>query len=135
MKVVVDTNVFIVNRFKKEGARKRLIDDCIDHRVDALYTEKMRDEAARMLKKYQASKAYRKKVRDFFLSAYLIEEFPLLYVCNDPADNKFVRCAVAGDAQYIITEDKQLRALDGYSGINVRTASEFYQENNMPKVK
>jgi predicted nucleic acid-binding protein len=56
-----------------------------------------------------------------------------LNVCEDPADNMFVECAVSGGADYIISEDRHLRALEGYNGIRVRSAAEFYQESGIPK--
>jgi len=46
---------------------------------------------------------------------------------NDADDNKFVDCAIAGDAQYIVTHDKHFKSLKEIDIIKVEviTAEEF----------
>jgi putative PIN family toxin of toxin-antitoxin system len=132
-KVVVDTNVFVVARFKKEGASFRLIHDCIVGAVRALYTSKIKAETERVLEGTAASQTFMDRVDAFYYTATEVEDTIDLKVCEDPSDDMFFECAVAGCADYIISEDKHIRKLDGYGGIAVRNASEFYRENNIPK--
>jgi uncharacterized protein len=49
-------------------------------------------------------------------------------VCRDPEDMKFLECAVAGRAEYLITGDQDLRSLGSYRGITLLTAGEFLQQ-------
>jgi putative PIN family toxin of toxin-antitoxin system len=49
----------------------------------------------------------------------------LSVVRRDPADDKFLECAVAGRAAYIITGDWDLRTLGSYRRIAIVTAAEF----------
>lgn len=47
-------------------------------------------------------------------------------VKNDPADNKFLECAVAGKADYLVTGDKkQLLPLKAFGGIPIISPKEF----------
>ena len=46
-------------------------------------------------------------------------------VRRDPADNKFLECAVAGKAQYLVSGDQDLLSLRSFRGIPVVTVSEF----------
>jgi len=46
-------------------------------------------------------------------------------VCRDPADDKFLSCAVSGHADYIITGDKDLFDLKHYESIRIIHASDF----------
>ena len=49
----------------------------------------------------------------------------LQIVIEDPADDRFIECAVALKAQYIITCDKALRNIGEYMGIKILTPKEF----------
>jgi len=40
-------------------------------------------------------------------------------VCVDPADDKFIACAVSSGANIIVSGDKHLKAASGYRGITV----------------
>ena len=44
---------------------------------------------------------------------------------SDQDDHKFLECAGAGRAEYLVTGDKALRALDTYRGVTILTAAEF----------
>jgi predicted nucleic acid-binding protein len=44
---------------------------------------------------------------------------------RDPKDDKFVACALAGNASYVITVDEDILALDVLSGVRMVTPAEF----------
>ncbi len=46
-------------------------------------------------------------------------------LCDDPDDNKFLECAVAGKCKTIISGDKHLLKLAGYEGIAVLSPRNF----------
>jgi len=46
-------------------------------------------------------------------------------VCEDPDDDKFIECAVAGKCKTIISGDKHLLKLTGYQGITVLNPRNF----------
>ena len=46
-------------------------------------------------------------------------------VCEDPDDDKFLECAVAGKCKTIISGDKHLLKLTGYEGITVLSPRNF----------
>ncbi len=52
---------------------------------------------------------------------------PGVKVCRDPHDDKFIACALATGAQYVVTEDKDLLELDGYEGLRCASPAEFAQ--------
>jgi uncharacterized protein len=49
----------------------------------------------------------------------------LTVVRRDPDDDKFLECAVAGHARYLVTGDQDLRELDSFRGITILTVGEF----------
>jgi uncharacterized protein len=46
-------------------------------------------------------------------------------VCADPDDDKFIACAIASNADVIISGDKHLLRVDGFKGLRVVRPSEF----------
>lgn len=54
-----------------------------------------------------------------------VGDLPELHVCRDPEDDKFLACALAAGADYIVTEDKDLLVLDGYGGLRIITPTAF----------
>ncbi len=51
-------------------------------------------------------------------------------VRRDPDDDKFLECAVAGHARYLVTGDRDLRELDSFRGITILTVGEFLARMN-----
>ena len=54
----------------------------------------------------------------------------LAIVRRDPDDDKFLECAVAGRAEYLVTGDRDLRQLDSFRGITILTAGQFLERMN-----
>lgn len=54
----------------------------------------------------------------------------LAVVRRDPDDDKFLECAVAGRAQYLVTGDRDLRELCTFRGTTILTAGEFLERMN-----
>ncbi len=46
-------------------------------------------------------------------------------ITNDPTDNKFLACALEGNADYILSRDPHLRNLKHYQGIQIIDATSF----------
>ena len=55
---------------------------------------------------------------------------PLAVVRRDPDDDKFLECAVAGRAQYLVTGDRDLRELGSFRGTTILSAGEFLERMN-----
>jgi len=50
---------------------------------------------------------------------------PVPAYTRDPKDDKFVACAVAGDANYLITEDKDMLILEVVGDVRIVTPYDF----------
>jgi putative PIN family toxin of toxin-antitoxin system len=55
----------------------------------------------------------------------LIEPEIRIEVCIDPKDNKFLSLAVSGNASLILSEDKHLRQLHPFRGIDILSPADF----------
>ena len=48
-------------------------------------------------------------------------------VCRDPADDKFISCALSASAGYIVSGDKDLCDLRRYKSVRILTPSDFFK--------
>jgi putative PIN family toxin of toxin-antitoxin system len=59
------------------------------------------------------------------LEAEVVESKTSLNIVRDNDDDKFIECAIAGDADYIVSGDKDLREVGSYDEIEVIPPAEF----------
>ncbi|WP_079680589.1 putative toxin-antitoxin system toxin component, PIN family [Planktothrix sp. PCC 11201] len=52
-------------------------------------------------------------------------DFKSIEECRDPKDNKYLELAVSGNADYIITGDKDLLVLNPFRAISIITVDQF----------
>jgi len=64
-------------------------------------------------------------LNDIEREALFIESEVKISECRDPKDNKFLELAVAGDANCIVTGDKDLLVLNPFRGIKIISPSDF----------
>ncbi len=129
VRLVVDTNVFVEARFNhgKAVANLRLIQELVDGTLILVYSPEIKEEAERVLKEMHTPDYLSDKVCQAFLNGENVSNPRPLNTCpEDPSDNKFLDCAVSAQVPYIISKDRHLKDLDGYAGIKVLTADEFY---------
>jgi len=70
-------------------------------------------------------------VRKLLTKAEVVEPRHEIYaVKDDPDDNKIIETAVAGKAEYIITQDKHLLFLKNYANIQIMTPENFLKSCN-----
>lgn len=60
-------------------------------------------------------------------SEFVVPRVTINAIPEDPDDNKFLTCAVEGNADYIVSEDHDLRRLEKYDSIVVLRKYEFLQ--------
>jgi putative PIN family toxin of toxin-antitoxin system len=131
MRVVLDTNT-LVSALLFRGTASRLIPLWQSGRVTPLISGPILEEYLRVLA-YPRFRLTDQEVR------ILIEEEVLPFVetvrptrrllvpCRDPEDAKFLECAVAGRARYVVTGDQDLGVLGSYRRIPILTVGEFLE--------
>ncbi len=132
MRVVIDTNVFI-SSFLGKGNPKYIIDlwkkgylticlsrEIIDEYVDVLIRLGIKNEREieEMLQLFAQG----------YNSTFTAKTRTIKIVMEDPDDNKFFECAVALNAKYIISGDKQVLKVKDYCGIKVVNPKIFLTE-------
>jgi putative PIN family toxin of toxin-antitoxin system len=131
LRVIVDTNVVISGLFFG-GWPYRVLSAWRDGRIELIVSEAILEEywvvARRLGEEFPEADA-----EPFLklLSAHVaVVESPELpvQVCDDPADDKFLACAVAGGASVIVSGDRGLQRVSGYRGIKVMSPRSFSRE-------
>ncbi len=114
MKVVIDTNV-LISAFLFGGIPGRLISLWKGQHIQPLASKEIIDEYLRVLAypKFQLSSEEIK----YLLFQEILPWFEILevstgpkFIAEDPSDDKFIWCAEAGGANFIISGDQHLLA-------------------------
>jgi putative PIN family toxin of toxin-antitoxin system len=62
---------------------------------------------------------------DIISNAEIVQPQSRLNVCRDEADNKFFECAVEGQADYIVSEDRDILDVGEFRGVRAVPAAQF----------
>ncbi|MBU0573133.1 MAG: putative toxin-antitoxin system toxin component, PIN family [Candidatus Margulisbacteria bacterium] len=128
-RAVLDTNVFI--SALKKGKLRKILDLWMEDRFDVLVSDKIIKEVFEVLKrpKFNFSSLDIEELGTLiFERARIFNSEETIRICDDPDDNKFIECAVAGKANFIVSGDKDLLRIQEYQEIRIIAPSDFIKE-------
>lgn len=128
IRVVLDTNVF-VSAFLLRGRLNRIVHLVLKNAFTWLISRAILEEYAAVSSRplYHLSGEelesllYQVKERAHWVDVHT----PVSVVKQDPADDKFLACAVDGRADWIVTGDRHLLKLREFRGVRIRLPAEF----------
>jgi putative PIN family toxin of toxin-antitoxin system len=132
MIVVFDTNVWVsAMHFERRKSPPILALELARNRYTIATCNAIEAEISRIL---AAKFGWQPGEVHYRLNFFLAESIHIeikgdLRVCRDPNDDMILECAVLAGAQFIISGDKDLLALESYRGIRIVTPAEFLAEN------
>jgi hypothetical protein len=127
-RIVVDTNVFVSSFFG--GTPRRVIDLWKSGKVTVCLSPGIMDEYVEVLVRLGIARD--KEIRE--LLGLFAQGFHCIFagttpkiraVREDPDDDKFIECAVALEADCIVSGDKALLAVKNYMGIEIMNPRDF----------
>jgi putative PIN family toxin of toxin-antitoxin system len=128
-KVVVDTNV-LVSALLFGGTPGKLVDLWQKGAIKPLASKQIIDEYLRVLT-YPKFKLSEEEI-NFLLYQQILPYFDIIdvhpgpaIIKKDPEDDKFIRCALAGNAKFVISGDQHLLALKSYQKIKIFSPAKF----------
>jgi putative PIN family toxin of toxin-antitoxin system len=131
VKVVIDTNIFISGVFFS-GPPYQILNAWRNQKFQIVISFEILDEYYRIAEELsdQFPGADLDPILDLFITKAELIEAALLdeAVCDDPDDDKFFACAIAGGVNLIISGDKHLLKMSGYQGIKVVRPRQFVDE-------
>lgn len=131
MRIVIDTNVLISAIFFK-GKPDIILDAWRTGKLTIILSPEILDEYSRVL--HRLSEKYQPVDTSEILylltvGCKVIEpRIMKSKICADPDDDKFLAAALGGNSITIISGDKHLLDVNGYSGIEVLRPAEFIQK-------
>src|SRR3990172_329660 len=133
MKTILDTNVFISGIFWK-GASNKVILNWKEGKFTLVTSLEAVSEIIKVLKdfKIKLSDDMIKEWIDLIVRNSIIVEpkEKIAIVKDDPKDSIFIETAVAGNADYIISQDNHLLKLKEFKEIKIITPKEFNKIGN-----
>ncbi len=128
MRAVLDTNVFISGIFWK-GSSNRVITNWKEGKFSLVTSLETVSEIINVLKdfKIKLSDDMMKEWVDLIIRNSIIVEpkEKIAIVKDDPKDDIFIETAVAGDVNYIVSQDNHLLKLKEFRRIKIFTPEEF----------
>ena len=128
-RVILDTNV-LISALLFKGKLSNMRELWRTGKIVPLISREMFDELRRVLA-YPKFFLTRAEIRSI-LEGEILPFFEVVDVsrqvkgvCRDPADDKFISCAISGRADYIVTGDRALSDLKRYQSIRIIHSSDF----------
>jgi len=135
LKVVIDTSVLIASLWNTRS--RSLMDLWKEEKVTFCASEVILKEYLYILPRFALFRKETEKLLSLFKAKKNIKMVTpmrrLEIIKEDPADNKFLECAIEAKADYIISADKHLRSLGEYEGIKIVSSGSFLKNKAFEK--
>ena len=133
-RLVLDTHVWIAALLSPTGTARQLVTAVFDHGLDILMSEATFAELVSRLERPQFDRYRDPEAWNTFLSELV--EIALWHedagtaigVCRDADDDKFLALTVTGQADAILSGDRDLLELGTHEGIPILTPAQFLDE-------
>jgi putative PIN family toxin of toxin-antitoxin system len=114
MRIVVDTNVLLTSIGRRSYTRW-LFDLILNGQVTLLITNEVLSEYQEIIAQ-RANEIVASNITEALINLSNVEKIEVYFrwqlITIDPDDNKFVDCAISGNADYIITYDTHFNELE-----------------------
>jgi hypothetical protein len=132
MRVVIDANVYVSALISPRGAPAGVVNRWLEGQFDVLISQPIIDEILRVTAYMRLQKYRRLRESRLEFVALLAEQAiwvepdeTLDVVSDDETDNRYVECAVVGDAGYLVSGDPHLLDVGEYRGIRFLSPNDF----------
>ena len=134
-RVVLDTNVLIGALMSKTHASYHILQLFFDDRIEIIVSPETLHEAKLVFGSHggirhyhRDGKAVTRLLEAIDEKAHWVKNTKVKYpICEDPTDDKFFTAAVAGNARYIVSNDRHLLRVGSYKGVKVLGTERFLE--------
>lgn len=121
---MLDTNILVSSVFWS-GASYKIVKLITKRKIESYTSIVILNELRRVLKskiKYNLPEAkVQEIIESIRMHSVLVYPKKKISIAKDPKDNKFIECAMAANADYIISGDKHLLEVGRYKNIRIVT--------------
>ena len=133
IKIVVDANLFASALIKPDSNPGNILELIKQNEVELVISPSVIKEIKRILLYPKIQKYHQKTAQqldtffdDLLIFAWVVEgQAEIDVIQTDPTDNKYLACALEGEADYIVSGDRHLLELRLYQGIQIIKAKAF----------
>jgi putative PIN family toxin of toxin-antitoxin system len=133
MRVVLDANVLISATISRRGSPGKILDLWEKEKFDLVLSPSILEELERVIHYPKIQQKYHlpeERVEQFLglisNQSITVTPHPKINVIEkDPSDNRYLECAKAGNASYIVTGDRHLLELKEFKGIVILPLAGF----------
>jgi putative PIN family toxin of toxin-antitoxin system len=133
IRAVLDANVLVSAILNAQSTPGRVFDAWRAEQFQLLMSRAILEEIERVLhypkilKRHQWSPAQVQRFLALLADIAILTpgELELSIIADDPADNRYLECAVEGNVGYIVSGDHDLLDLGSYQGIQIVTPRQF----------
>lgn len=133
MRVILDTSVIVSGLISPKGAPAQIIARWLTGGFTLIYTPAMLAELQDVLNRtwlHERLAPVPKRIPEFLQAVQILGEQVTGYVnvtgaIRDPFDEIFLICAVVGDADYLVSVDKDLLTLAEFRQTKIITPAQF----------
>jgi uncharacterized protein len=135
IRVVIDANVFVSPALKPHSKPAQIIDLVIEGKIALVLSHAIAEELRKVFRYPKIRKELRLTVSEIDETLAKIAAGTVLTpgnikiraVKDDPEDNRYLECAVEGQADYIISGDHHLTKLKSFQGIIIIDPAGFLE--------
>ena len=132
MKITTDTNVLISSTFWS-GDSDRILEKVENKEIELVLSKEIIEEFSKVLE----YKEIKDKIKDknlemkrtvekiISLSTIIVPSLKFNEIKEDPSDNIILDCAVEGNVDFILSQDKHLLNLKEFRGIKIINPADF----------
>ena len=133
IRVVLDTNLLVSALGNPRGAPAKILESWRLGDIAVVSSEAILDEVRRVMEYPKVRKFLHLKAEEIEGFIDELREFCLIVpgdlevsvIEEDHSDDKFLACALEGEAEFIISGDKHLKSLREYRGVQVLSPNSF----------
>jgi uncharacterized protein len=127
VRVVFDTNIYISALAIPGGNAEDAYLEAIRGRFQLFTSIAILTETARVLQtKFDwAEDRTRRAIQDISETAMVLRPRPTLHLLRDDPDNRILECAIAAQADWIVTGDRHLLSLKSYADSTIVSLADF----------
>jgi putative PIN family toxin of toxin-antitoxin system len=135
IRAVLDANVFVSAVLSPAGAPAQVLTAWREERFQLVISEAILEEIERVFQYPKIVKYHRwseERLRSFLddlrhLAIVTPGTLTLTVIHDNPPDDRYLECAVEGEAAYIVSGDRHLLDLGEYQGIQILTPRAFLE--------
>jgi putative PIN family toxin of toxin-antitoxin system len=130
VRVVFDTNIYVSAFAIPGGKAEEAYLQAVHGRFELFTSVAILTETAGVLQtKFDwAENRARQAIQEISQTATVLRPRPILHLLKDEPDNRILECAMAADAQWIITGDRHLLGLRRHAESTIISLADFLTE-------